>query len=179
MVPMIYKYAGTVAEEDILIAGWWSRMRELDHLARLFGDANFTPGALFNLMKPPTDLWYILEDGHISATCWVNPFMGGPSLGIWGPGRMHQLLPIFRAVSRLVFQHAPVIVSITCQPNLVALFARVGYTLIGEAPELYFGKTAYICTLRRDDFFRCNPEPIDGVESEVFIIGREDQRRVA
>lgn len=174
-----YRYQGAEPTEDALLAGWYMKMQQRGDLELLFGTSNYPLSKLYALMAPPTELYYTHNGMELTSALWLQPFMAGPALSIWGPGHLPELIVMFRVLCRQVFEVAPVIMSVTCQENLVDLFARVGYILVGEAEELFYGKTAYICTLRKADFHRCNPEPVDGLESDQLILPRPPRREVA
>ena len=139
-------------EQDLLLLQWWAQMTETDDF-EAFSPTVRTPAMFLALFQQPNALFYDTDEKGIRFAVWVNDFMGGASInfwaradwrnGQWANSLMFDVMP-------KVFSVTPLAVFTTRGPHVVKRAREWGWTILGEVPYLYLGKTATVGYMTRE-----------------------------
>lgn len=141
---------------DMLIAAWWTMLRDLGELDRTVLDSAHTLGGFYKLFDT-CELIFESDEHGIWIAGWAERIMSGVMFGLWvrpdkrgKPSTVSKLLDIYD----LIFsQGACVIMGITKQPKLLPAHAKLGYNLLGKVPGLWAGHDAWIVMLTPEEFY--------------------------
>lgn len=140
-------------EQDLLLLQWWAQIKETGDLAEAFSPDIGTPSAFLALFQVPTALFYDYDEKGIRFAVWICAFMGGASInfwarpdyrkGQWADSLMYEVMP-------KVFAVTPLALFTTRGPHVVKRAREWGWTVLGDVPYLYLGKTATVGYMTRE-----------------------------
>ena len=142
---------------DALVAAWWAAVHRAGEFPQTVGPSLAPLSAFLAHFQPPTVLLYEADADGLWFAAWLEPAMSGAFLGLWvAPHRRRSraALTAFESVLTMALGRCPVVFGITRQAKLLDAHTRLGYTILGEFPGLFFGETAWLLSLTRADFER-------------------------
>ena len=144
-------------DTDALVAIWWETMAQDGDLDDLFFGASRTLSGLFRLIQPPGAMLYEIDAKGIWFAMWFEGMLSGAAAGAWvrtERRRTKACLDAFLAAWEQALIAFPVILGVTRQEKLLREHTRLGYTVLGEVPELWEGRSAWVVVLTRPAFVR-------------------------
>jgi len=149
----LYRYAGSAAE-DLLVAQLWAQMQRDGTLLAAFNDEDFTLGDLIDLFSAPNTMFYKVDKSGIWFVVWLSPVMGGAFLSTYlrpdyrGEIAGHDARETYHSAAREIMEQAfgsyRVLLVVTQQEWLLPNIKRLGYTVLGKIPFLFYGNDAWV-----------------------------------
>ena len=101
-------------------------------------------------------LGFELDSQGIWVAAWYEPVMSGAFFGAWLREDRRGSFAAWRFIDRayrVAFEHFPVLIGITQQPELDKLHHALGYQRLGVVPGLFDGKPALIYVLSKENYY--------------------------
>lgn len=144
--------------EDVLIAKiWWTLVEDKELSQVVEPSAQTLLGFLLSCRNPNCVL-YEADNLGIWGVLWARPSFSGASIGFWlrkDYRKSRSAYKFFCSAIDLCFTQWPVLLGVTCQPRLLRLHKRLGYTLLGCIPGLWNGLDTWLLYLTRENFNEC------------------------
>lgn len=147
--------------EDLLLLRWWIHLAETGDINRLVFPESRRLSPFLNIFKYPTVLIYSLSPaGEMDNAFWTTPVDGESKhraayCAFWTHpdirGSRRQVN--FGAfVHTFTFEFYDALLAMVFQPNLLDLYQKVGYSIVGCIPKIYDEDFLYIMHLTREAF---------------------------
>ena len=122
-------YAPSPAHDPIL-ADWYLQAIQAGELHRIVRPVGQALGGFLAAFRPPTRLYYTVDDAGVRLAAWGSPWGDGCALGVWirPDQRRHRgvLLGEGQAAIRAVLEHWPIGFAIVTQERLLRTYTRCG-----------------------------------------------------
>lgn len=141
--------------EELLLAHWWTRMRDRDELTCLPPRARRLGSCLAFFEAGSTTLWYEADVGGIWCALWGATWLDGASLGLWvAPGHRHskRTLAVIDGMVDEALTHWPVLIALTDVSSRIRLYVHYGLVRAGSLPKLDGGRSVTILAMTRELF---------------------------
>lgn len=148
------RYLGTQAH-CALVARWYEDLYMSGEIYSTFTPDVHTIGAFYALWHHDATLYFHEEEGRIVLAWWTSPAFSGVFFGLWiAPElrRAKRALRWFEEALEFVLARSSVILGVTRQEKLLAPHLRMGYTVVGRIPGLWYGYDAWLVALTKEGF---------------------------
>ncbi len=140
---------------SMLLQGMWARMEQDGDIEAGFMSDSHIITRFFEIFRPPTQSFFLMDEDGIYFMCWFYPFLSGMWQGLWIREDKRKAPSVFKAwigVLNDVLEHTPIILGITKRHELLEPHKKLGYDISMAIPELYEGKTGWLVQLHRNRF---------------------------
>jgi hypothetical protein len=152
----MFKYEPT-PEMDTVIAKWWAKMRNDGDLPLILGHAHQGLSGLYRVIAPPHTMVYAMDEGYnIWVAAWFEEIMNGAFMSLWLAKEYRNRMDGLRGVLRCMeigLLAKPCIFGVTKQERIVDEHRRLGYAILGKAPQFWDDEhDAWVMMLTRAAF---------------------------
>jgi hypothetical protein len=148
-------YDPTNIDHGVLLMQWWTELVKCGDIQLLFPKSGQALPQVCKLMEQPTTLLLDVDALGVTMAVWLAPSLDGSFYKLWVRKDKRRDLTIIRQVRQtyeLALERYPWVMGITIQPRLLQRHYDLGYTLLGEIPNSFDGKTSYMVLLTRENF---------------------------
>lgn len=146
---VLYKPSPTF---DILLTGWWHRMRELEELEQTFSRDTQSLSGFLRLFQSPNVLAVEHNGLAVQMAVWLEPMLSGAFMGLWIEPRLRgtkRALQLFEMAVEGALEEWPVLLALTKQPGVHAMLERMGYNTM-SIPNIFDGEDAWVGWLTKE-----------------------------
>lgn len=141
-------------EQDALLLTWYQELIQSGDMVVTFMPSSYPLSKWFEVFRT-AELVYEADEKGIWWAAWVEPSFGISMYSMWC--RTDKRRSLRNATNTKKALHAALtlrgtVFGVTCQPSLLELHRRMGYTVVGEVPGLWEGRPAWLVSLTREGF---------------------------
>lgn len=148
-------------ESDYLFLHWWLTLNETGDIKRLIIDGSRKLSSFYQVFTPPTITLYTCDKtGAIDYVCWLRPASAAPDeqavfISAWaskkvrGRRKHYNLTRLIHIITLTIW---PTILGTTWQPELLELYKKMGYDVVGLLPNTYGQEHIYLIHLTKEKF---------------------------
>jgi len=152
----LFRYDGS-PEVDVIVAKWWAKMRADGDLPQMLGPHHQGLSGLYSLISSPKTMIYATdEDYNIWVAAWFEEVLNGAFMGLWLAKEYRNKMTGLRGVLKCMetgLKAKPCLFGVTKQERILDEHRRLGYVILGKAPQLWADHTdAWLMMLTRESF---------------------------
>jgi len=141
-------------QHEFLLVSWYTTLRaDPDELNKLLFPNLHNLTALLNWAAHQVKFFFDMDAAGLTCAAWLAPVLSGAEAGAWlrkDQRKSYSSAIFMNRFYKVALEAFPVIIGITCQPELEKVHLMLGYEKVGEVPYLYGGRLAVIYAMTKE-----------------------------